>query len=68
MYAYIKINYEMLIGNDVNSGKLLHILEIVLAVMILCVLAASQTPTRELTGFGAADKSIENNTAKKCVM
>ena len=68
MYAYIKINYEMLIGNDVNSGKLLHILEIVLAVMLLCVLAASQTPTRELTGFGAADKSIAKNTAKKSVM
>lgn len=68
MYAYIKINYEMLIGNDVNSRKLLHILEIVLAVMILCVLAASQTPTRELTGFGAADKSIAKNTAKKSVM
>ena len=68
MYAYIKINYEMLIGNDVNSRKLLHILEIVLAVMILCVLAASQIPTRELTGFGAADKSIEKNTAKKSVM
>lgn len=63
MYTYLKTNYRILTSNDLNNRKLLHMLEVILAVMVLCVLADSQVSARPLRSVVCVDRNVVGKSA-----
>lgn len=63
MYAYIKINYGIIINQKFNNKKLADISGLLLAVMLLCILAQNQPLTRQTAGVLTENQNSSENTA-----